>query len=128
MMIAFTNQHEAKVCRHAMRNDLMNRYQGSFWGRTSNDSHNVIVKQSGYTSAYVNFGIQDSTVTVNAIVSAEAGVQYQKDVTNPRISDDFRFHWVIDGDDEVAKATRQICVLLNYHFCVDREQALAENH
>ena len=127
-MIAFTNESEAKVCRHAMRNDLMNRYQGSFWGRTtSNDSHNVIVKQAGKTSAYVNFGIQDSTVTVNAIVSTGAGVQYQKDKTNPRISDDSRFHWVINGDEEVPKATRQIFVLLNYHFCVDREQALAEN-
>ena len=122
-MIAFTNVSEAKVCRHAMRNDLMNRYQGSFWGRTPDDSHNVIVKQSGYTSAYVNFGIQDSTVTVNAFVITEAGVLYQEDETNPRISDDFRFHWVVQGDEEVAKATMQICSLLNFHFCVDREQA-----
>ena len=123
-MIAFTNQSEAQACRTRMRIALMDRYLGST-SATSKHFYHVYVHKPKHLCAYVDFGMQDATVTVFVNVCTKAGVLYQKDIKNPRISDNSWFEWVIHGEEEVAEATRQMNVLLTYHFCFEREQALA---
>ena len=110
-----------------MRNGLMNRHEGSVSGITSSNSFCVIVKKTGFESVHVKLDLMDTTVTVKVLVSNAAGFLYQKDRSNTRISDDSRFHWEIQGKEQEAKATRHIGVLINYHFCVEREQAVALN-